>query len=228
MHSPLVVRVARGAGLELIGNSDYQSLLEGLEGIAYATSPSGVVLGYGRGHWEEFALRNGAPELTVPGRVCGRPLSEFITGRLARTVHEAAAEAVRSRRRELVTYTYRCDAPHLRRELQMTISRLEQDGTLVALLYHSVCRKETSREPLGILERRDPSPGSPSLRICSYCKNVRYPPDGEDSFWMAPEQYYELGGSDEVVLSHGICPDCWTTIAEPLLATSREQLDRSG
>jgi hypothetical protein len=41
---------------------------------------------------------------------------------------------------------------------------------------------------------------------------------------MTPERYHELGGKQKVTISHGICPDCWTTIAEPMLA--QVQLER--
>ena len=209
--------------MELSAGVDLPSLLDGMEGIAYVTSSEGVIQAYGRANWDKFALRNDAPELTQPDTLCGRSLFEFITGSQARAAHEVAAEAVRSGRRDLVTYTYRCDAPTLRREMRMTLTPLTEEGRLVGLLYQSVILRETPHGPFPLRERRvEPLAASALVvRICTYCRSVRYPPEADEDSWITPERYYEVGGSEEVRISHGICPDCWTTIAEPLLADIR-------
>ncbi len=49
------------------------------------------------------------------------------------------------------------------------------------------------------------------LPICSYCKKVR----DEQNYWQRVENY--LAEHAQVVLSHGICPDCYRTVVQPQL-----------
>ncbi len=49
------------------------------------------------------------------------------------------------------------------------------------------------------------------LPICSYCKKVR----DEQNYWQRVESY--LSEHAQVVLSHGICPDCYRTVVQPQL-----------
>ena len=49
------------------------------------------------------------------------------------------------------------------------------------------------------------------LPICSYCKKIR----DEQNYWQRVESY--LSEHSEVVFSHGICPDCYTTVVKPQL-----------
>lgn len=49
------------------------------------------------------------------------------------------------------------------------------------------------------------------LPICSYCKKVR----DEKNYWQRVEGY--LSEHSQVVFSHGICPDCYTTVVQPQL-----------
>jgi len=49
------------------------------------------------------------------------------------------------------------------------------------------------------------------LPICSYCKKIR----DEQNYWQRVESY--LSEHAEVEFSHGICPDCYTTVVQPQL-----------
>lgn len=53
------------------------------------------------------------------------------------------------------------------------------------------------------------------LPICSYCKKIR----DEQNYWQRVESY--LSEHSEVVFSHGICPDCYTTVVKPQLGEIR-------
>jgi hypothetical protein len=68
--------------------------------------------------------------------------------------------------------------------------------------------------------------GAPLLGICSYCHYVR--PPGEDSTekWMKPDSYRDRGGTTTVVLSHGICPECFTHLVKPTSARPAEPSPR--
>lgn len=56
------------------------------------------------------------------------------------------------------------------------------------------------------------------LPICSYCKKIR----GDNNYWKQVEGYIE--DHADVSFSHGICPDCYTSIVEPQLAELEAQL----
>ena len=49
------------------------------------------------------------------------------------------------------------------------------------------------------------------LPICAYCKKVR----NDDNYWQQIEHY--LSDHLETQFSHGICPDCFKRIVEPML-----------
>ncbi|MFO0881135.1 MAG: response regulator [Gemmataceae bacterium] len=55
------------------------------------------------------------------------------------------------------------------------------------------------------------------LPICSYCKSIR----SDKDYWQQVEQY--LSAHADVRFSHGICPQCYTTIVEPQIAAFKER-----
>ncbi len=55
------------------------------------------------------------------------------------------------------------------------------------------------------------------LPICSYCKKIR----DDKNYWTQVEGYIEEHA--DVSFSHGICPDCYTTIVEPQLKELEKQ-----
>ena len=59
------------------------------------------------------------------------------------------------------------------------------------------------------------------LPICSYCKKVR----DEQNYWQRVENY--LSEHAQVVLSHGICPDCYRTVVQPQLDQRRVSHDQT-
>ena len=59
------------------------------------------------------------------------------------------------------------------------------------------------------------------LPICSYCKKVR----DEQNYWQRVENYH--AEHVRVVLSHGICPDCYRTVVQPQLDQRRVSHDQT-
>ena len=55
------------------------------------------------------------------------------------------------------------------------------------------------------------------LPICSYCKKIR----DDKNYWTQVEGYIEEHAN--VSFSHGICPDCYTSIVEPELWELKKQ-----
>ena len=59
------------------------------------------------------------------------------------------------------------------------------------------------------------------LPICSYCKKIR----DDQNYWTQVEGYIERHA--DVSFSHGICPDCYTTIVEPQLKELEDQAHKA-
>jgi hypothetical protein len=47
--------------------------------------------------------------------------------------------------------------------------------------------------------------------FCSFCAKIAWPVGGGSTGqeWIAADNYYARGGSSQVGLSHGICPECF-------------------
>lgn len=214
-------QLGRGASVESF--VDPQSLLDALDGIAYLTSRTGEILAYGTSNWDDFANQSGAPELTKPENLLGRRLVEFISGEPSKSAYLATAEAVLTRAVPRLHYTYRCDAPDLRRTMRFSMTAVRLEDNTLGLLHQSILLKDTPRDPLPLFERPVAAEGEAAteiVSICSYCRSVRYRfGDGEQ--WIDAEEYYSLGGRDDLLVSHGICPGCWEAIVAPSLAALR-------
>ena len=193
------------------------NLLDAMEGIAYVVRPDGRILDYGRRRWDRFASENKGEALLDPGIVLGRNLFDWIAGETVQRTYRQWMDAVlRAEANHPATFKYRCDAPAERRDLRMSISRIETEDA-PALLFQSVLLDATARPPLNIYdfdaltraaqERR----GLPIVAMCSVCQRLRWPPGvspADAAGWVTAEQYYARGGRSEVAVSHTICTAC--------------------
>jgi hypothetical protein len=207
--------------LAALNPSRLEARLENLPGIGYVVAPEGVILAYGRRAWEAFARANGCPELADPARVLGRSIYDFVTGDNVRaSLRDSIATALDAGGTS-VTYEYRCDAPHERRRMRMTLSPLPDQGEPLAVLFHSEVLSREARVPVQFLQAGTVRENHwPILTVCSYCNQVRFPAGAPAGDWLSAEDYRRRGGSDEVRLSHGICPPCFQRIIFPLRATA--------
>ena len=48
----------------------------------------------------------------------------------------------------------------------------------------------------------------PIVTMCSFCQQLRRPGSSDEDDWISAEEYYRLGGSSQVRISHGMCADC--------------------
>jgi hypothetical protein len=210
-----------------LGKIDAGHLLEAVRDIAYIVDPAGCILACAAESWRRFAGANGTPRLADPSKVVGALLYDAITGEETRDSYRRFAEVLLERKREAVSFPYRCDAPEIRREMRMTISPIVVRGQAVALLYQSQVLLEQSRPAMNIFRAPLAATGVgglPLLAICSYCKNVRFPAGEPMGEWIPPERYYQRGGSESVMLSHSICPVCYENIVQPALGEPRERV----
>lgn len=203
-----------------------KSLLDALDGIAYLVGPDSAILGVGERNWSDFARDNRSDALT-PQRVVGRSLFDFVLGEdvkeAYRTFHAELTEGVKPR----VEFLCRCDSPATARDLHVSIRPVALGGGM-AILYQCQILSSTMRPPVHLIDPdrwKNTASGTPRpiVRICSYCSSIAWPAGGTGGpvGWISASEYYRRGGSDEVLLSHSICPDCHKRIVEPELMALR-------
>ena len=189
------------------------SLLGALDGCAYLTSTDCRVIDCGGTDWERFAAENEGGPAMARERVLGTQIWSFIHGPETQAFYRKCLNRLDCRERRAVSFTYRCDSPTFRREMRMSISSICRDGGLIGYLFHSQLMAETERPRITLMDRDAllrsyrAQAGLPTLQVCSLCLKVVME-SAEGGFWCEAEEYYRRGGTDEVRLSHGLCPVC--------------------
>jgi hypothetical protein len=204
------------------GDLGAQQLLDAMDGVAYLIDASGVVLGVGAVAWSRFANENAAPSLT-PEAVIGSSLFEQLLGTDVQNACRKIHDAVCQRRRPTVTYEYRCDAPDAERRMRMSIGPVQRPSGSIVALYQSQMVTDAPRLPLGLLsmeQRASPGIAAPQddiVVLCSFCHNLAWPIGAteQDQTWIRIDEYYRQGGSPDVTVSHGICPECVDRLVTP-------------
>ena len=169
----------------------------------YATDAAGCLVSVDAA-WCEFARANGAPEYAVPERVYGVPLLSFISDATTKHVYNVLMQRV-IEERQPARVPFRCDAPALRRWMELTMTA--RDGGGIDFVSRQL-RVEPRRPALAF--DRPPHPAAPMLLMCSWCKNVEL----SRGLWDTVEQaVHRLGLFDQQAvpdITHGICPSCQT------------------
>lgn len=205
-------------GPELSSSLFPQSILDAMDGLAYVTDRDGVLRLIGLPRWNRFADEVGAPDICGE-RIVGRSIFEMIGGRQVKDVARALHESVWRGQRDEIVFSYRCDAPTLKRNMRMAITPVRANGDIAGVLYQSHLLWETQRPPMDVFNPARRAPGSGSaeaearvVRLCSYCHDVAWPPGqltGADvEAWIPPEEYYRRGADADILVSHAICPRC--------------------
>ncbi len=105
--------------------------------------------------------------------------------------------------RRSVELPFRCEAPGVRRELDLRIAS-NASGRL--LLFSAYLRVEQARQPQPLLDPSAPR-GDSTILMCGWCD--RFLVDGE---WVEVEEAaarLELFRREEMpAISHSVCPDC--------------------
>lgn len=150
--------------------------------------------------WLEFARANRYPG--DPGTAVGQSLWDHISDIETRHLYKelvARAGAIGPLR-----VAYRCDAPDLRRFMEMTIAfdAASDSTTFTSRILHT---EERPRLPL-LDPATEPAEGT-LLRLCSWCKRGEYREE-----WIEIEQLVNrlrLFERDRLPrITHGICPEC--------------------
>jgi hypothetical protein len=157
--------------------------------------------------WIAFAEENHAPELT-PEHVLGQELDRFIIGAETKQLYGMVYERVRKTRRE-VHIPFRCDSPHQKRFFTLRIASL-----LESALEFTIKVVKMERQSVPFLDNSIEH-SSAFVVICSWCKRIQI----NDGRWVEIEnaiQEQKLFGPRPPNLTHGVCPDCISTIRQQL------------
>ncbi len=159
--------------------------------------------------WFSFAKQNGAPELDQIN-VVGKPIWSFLANEEVVHLYELLFAAVRSRGEEL-SVPFRCDSPTNRRYMELRVLPLEDDHLEVV----SVLLKEETRPHVDLLASTERDPER-ILTICSWCKRIFLEPDVWVEVEIAVRKLNLFESPLLPRLSHGLCPDCNTTIMDEI------------
>ncbi len=201
----------------VVGPVEGAALLDGLCGVAYLVDRESRLAAIGGRNWDSFAVQNGCPELTAAS-VVGRDVLSFIAGEEVRAAVRRYERALRRREVPQVEFAFRCDGPAVVREMRMMMTPVGSGDEPAHILYHAILLHASDRPAINLLEPEvlyaslEATRGLPIATICAYCAHVRIgDPDRDDAapaVWTTAEEYYRRGGTSEVRISHGICPEC--------------------
>ncbi|MFA7268836.1 MAG: hypothetical protein WC073_05790 [Sterolibacterium sp.] len=151
--------------------------------------------------WDSFAEDNGSPDL-IGKNIDKRPIWDFIHDAETRHLHETLLKKARSGKRGL-NVPFRCDAPGLRRFMDMDISLLD-DGKIE---YRCRTIRTEVREPVP-LTPGNLKAGQSFLRMCSWCKKI----DAGNDYWLEIEEAIKVLGLFSEArmpeISHTMCHAC--------------------
>jgi len=150
--------------------------------------------------WLEFARSNGAEDLTL-ARVIGASLWTFIDGSEVLRVYGLLLERVRRSRAES-TIPFRCDAPEVRRDMELRV-RVLPDG---AVAITGVLIHETPHPRVRVLDTWAPR-SRHVVRMCSWCKRTLMGTEWVD-VEAADALWADADDGDPPRVRHGICPRC--------------------
>jgi hypothetical protein len=187
----------------------HQTLLNALEGICYVCAFGGEILAVGEENWAEFASANQAPKIVNVRNVIGTSIFSHISGDDVAASYKSWFAEIRSGRSRTISFTYRCDAPDVRREMRMCLSGVYAGSDARAVLFQSLIIEERTRPWVSLFDvanLRASEAALPIVALCSYCQDIKL-----DERWVKAEHYYAKGGPERVRVSHGICPECHRT-----------------
>lgn len=192
-------------------------VLDALVGVAYVVTAVGEILAIGERHWAAFANDNQSVDLK-PSVLIGRNLFDFIEGDDVREYYRSLHATLISGGSH-ISFEYRCDAPDIERRMLMAVSVFEPENQPPLILYQSQIIDQCVRVPVPFLVAGNyvkPYDDKSLASICSFCARVAWPigPVRDERTWLTPDEYYANGGSSQVALSHGICPECFAKSAQ--------------
>lgn len=158
--------------------------------------------------WSHFADANSASSITREN-ILQRNLWNFINNRTIEDVYREILRQVRAG--QSMQINLRCDAPNLRRLVELTIS--PQPNGNVLFDSRTIW---TEARPAQIILTKDVSRSADLLLICSWCNKL----DTGKENWQEVEEAVKTLGLFEIenlpLISHGMCFVCHQEMLEKL------------
>jgi hypothetical protein len=185
-------------------------LLNALDGFAYIVAVDGTILAVGEPGWSDFAITNGAPSL-IGDAAIGKNLFDTKADDEVLEVQKDLHCRIVEKQRPAISFEYRCDAPDMIRRMRMALRPIINEQRVEAVLYQSIILEQTPRPRMSLFEKFETGD---LVTLCSYCHDVAWPPGAadKDRTWIEPEEYYRRGGPAEVMVNHGMCPECYERV----------------
>lgn len=159
--------------------------------------------------WVRFANDNQGGAL-LPPSILGRLLWDSIEDPATRQIYEGMLRHVRQGE-GAVRFRFRCDSPTMRRLLEMEITA-ERDECVT---FTTSVVESQSRPAVALLDPLAPRSDAVSI-VCGWCNRFAAP---EGAWLEAEDAIAALGifeGALPPQLSHGICPDCSSSLYSAL------------
>lgn len=189
-----------------------EKLLDAVDGVSYAVDADDRIVAVGRRGWDRFAIENGDGEPRADD-VIGRHLFDFVSDPELRQAYRKLADRIISTG-EPAVIAARCDSPGAVRAVRLSIGRLPLRHNGPGLLFQVQIVSETVPPGVevfdfaAVLTALRQGSDLPIVTMCSYCRQLRRPGSSDEDDWVPVEEYYGLGGSSRVRISHGVCADC--------------------
>ena len=168
--------------------------------VAYTLDASDAIIAVNDG-WTAFATANDGVPL-LPPAILGRSLSDFIADRTTILLYRRLFERVRAGISP-VRFTFRCDAPAVRRLLEMSI--VMQPAGALQFVVRSL---RVEDRPAVLLLDPAETRSDAVLRMCGWCKRIPEP----SGRWMEIEAAMPLLRLFEhtalPATSHVMCEEC--------------------
>lgn len=152
--------------------------------------------------WNKFATDNGSPHL-VGEKIVALSLWDFIHDAETRHLHEVLLKKVRTEKAAIRKLPFRCDAPTLRRYMEMDVIPLPGG----AIEYRCRTLRTEQREPVSLVTADERGSGR-FVRMCSWCKKI----DIEKNTWRDIEDAVNVLGlfseTNIPPISHTMCNAC--------------------
>ncbi len=183
-----------------------------MEGLCYLVTFEGKILAIGSPNWDAAMEMCNAAHLRAD-LLLGANIFAYVAGEEVAATYRDWMRALQTGREPQITFEYRCDAPALKREMRMTMTAVVDGGRPSSVLFQSLVLSETERPPINLFDaahmkrQMESDLALPLVTLCSYCHSVKVRAANGD--WVSAEAYYQKGGSDQVRISHGVCPKCF-------------------
>lgn len=202
-----------------------QHLLNAMDGVALVLDSHLRITHMGERNWDNFFQQN-TPETSnskaISAReVIGSNFMSYVMGDSVKSTYTKLFNRVLDHELEAIHVDYRCDAPEIRRDMRMSVTRIKSTNNHDYLLYQSILLSAVPRAPIklfGVPVTQDD--GDDIVTLCSICARVAWPAGSSGNReWISASEYYRRGGPEVHHVSHGFCKPCFNQLMQQELAS---------